>query len=237
MAAAVVGKVQNEEDGTVGRGREEVRARWLAEIPWWYSPWGHLAFPSVVGLGTIAVAIHAIHHLQAWQAFTVPAVLLLSNAVEWRVHKQVLHRRTWPLEELYDQHTPNHHRVFVTEDMVIRSPREFRFVLMPFYAIVALFFLTAPLTLVLLLVGQPNVAALFVVTSMAYVLSYEWLHLAYHLPPESFVGRMVGTLRRHHAIHHDPSLMQKWNFNVTIPLWDWVRGTIHRATRSKPGPS
>jgi hypothetical protein len=19
--------------------------------------------------------------------------------------------------------------------------------------------------------------------------------------------------------------MQKWNFNVTVPLWDWVRGT------------
>jgi hypothetical protein len=22
--------------------------------------------------------------------------------------------------------------------------------------------------------------------------------------------------------------MQRWNFNVTIPLWDWVRGTVYR---------
>ena len=35
-------------------------------------------------------------------------------------------------------------------------------------------------------------------------------------------------LRRHHALHHDPKLMQKWNFNVSLPLWDLVRGTIAR---------
>jgi len=29
-------------------------------------------------------------------------------------------------------------------------------------------------------------------------------------------------------VHHAPELMQKWNFNVTIPLWDWVRRTIRR---------
>ena len=23
-----------------------------------------------------------------------------------------------------------------------------------------------------------------------------------------------------------PRLMQRWNFNVTVPLWDWVKGTI-----------
>jgi sterol desaturase/sphingolipid hydroxylase (fatty acid hydroxylase superfamily) len=39
----------------------------------------------------------------------------------------------------------------------------------------------------------------------------------------------VRALRRHHAVHHDPELMQRWNFNVTVPLWDLVRGTIHRA--------
>ena len=27
-------------------------------------------------------------------------------------------------------------------------------------------------------------------------------------------------------MHHDPKLMQRWNMNVTVPLWDWVRGTV-----------
>jgi sterol desaturase/sphingolipid hydroxylase (fatty acid hydroxylase superfamily) len=65
---------------------------------------------------------------------------------------------------------------------------------------------------------------------MGYSVSYEWLHLSYHLPRESGIGRrgVIQRLRRHHAIHHDPRLMQRWNFNVTIPFWDWVRGTIVR---------
>jgi sterol desaturase/sphingolipid hydroxylase (fatty acid hydroxylase superfamily) len=62
------------------------------------------------------------------------------------------------------------------------------------------------------------------------VLVYEWLHLAYHLPDESFIGRrlLIRRLRQHHARHHNPKLMQRWNMNVTLPLFDWVFGTIHR---------
>jgi len=60
---------------------------------------------------------------------------------------------------------------------------------------------------------------------------YEWLHLSYHLPPESWIGRraLIRILKRHHAIHHEPRLMQRWNFNVTLPLWDRVRGTYAKS--------
>lgn len=213
--------------------REAARARWLREIPRWYSPSAHLAFPSLVGLGSIALAITSLRQLEFWQLSMIPLAWIVSNAVEWRAHRDILHHRRWPLEELYDRHTPNHHRVFVTGEMEIRSPREFRFVLLPFYAIVAIFALTAPIALALALFGQRNLAALFVASSMAYVVSYEWLHLAYHLPASTFIGRLalVRRLREHHAKHHDPSLMQRWNFNVTVPLWDWLSGTIHRLER------
>jgi sterol desaturase/sphingolipid hydroxylase (fatty acid hydroxylase superfamily) len=65
---------------------------------------------------------------------------------------------------------------------------------------------------------------------MGYVVAYEWLHLAYHLPADSRIGRsrFIGWLRRHHATHHTPELMQRWNFNVTVPFADWVLGTIYR---------
>jgi len=79
---------------------------------------------------------------------------------------------------------------------------------------------------------SPNVALFWVAVSMGYVVSYEWLHLSYHLPADSRVGqsRLVRWLRRSHAMHHTPELMQKWNFNVTFPVWDWVRGSIHSST-------
>lgn len=226
---AAIAPPREEEEADLS-DREAVRQRWHQEIPRWYSPWAHLAFPSIVGLALTFGAVAQVRDLHFWQLGAVPVVFILSNAVEWRAHKFVLHRRLWPLEELYYRHTPNHHRVFITEDMDLRSAREFRFVLLPFYAIVALFFLTAPLAVGLAALGQHNLAALFVATTMGYILSYEWLHLAYHLPPGSFVGRLslVRVLRRHHATHHDPSLMQRWNFNVTVPLWDLVRRTVYR---------
>jgi sterol desaturase/sphingolipid hydroxylase (fatty acid hydroxylase superfamily) len=63
---------------------------------------------------------------------------------------------------------------------------------------------------------------------MFFFLSYEWLHLSYHLPKESFIGRLgiVALLREHHRRHHDPRLMKRWNFNVTVPVFDWIRGTV-----------
>ena len=215
-----------------GEAREVVRARWHAAIPGWYSPWAHLAFPSVVGLGVIAWGLGGIHELRAWELLVVPITWIVSNAVEWRAHRDVLHKRTWPLEELYDRHTPQHHVVFITRDMALRSTREFKFVLLPFYGIVAIFAMVFPLALLLTKLGQANLSALFLATTMGYVLSYEWLHLAYHLPPRSFIGRLplLGVLRRHHATHHDPLLMRRWNFNVTVPLWDWVRRTSYRSS-------
>ena len=160
----------------------------------------------------------------------MPIVYVISNAAEWRAHKDLLHRRTPPLHVLYDRHTPQHHMVFVTSDLEVRNTREFRLVLIPFYGVLAILSVTVPVAIALTLGGLRNVGALFVATTTFYVLSYEWLHLSYHLPRTSFIGRLgiIRVLRRHHATHHHPVLMQKWNFNVTVPLWDWVRGTTYR---------
>jgi hypothetical protein len=208
--------------------RERLRAELMARIPGWYSPWFHLAFPSLVGLGVMAGCLMLLRDVTAWQVAMVPLAYVVMNAGEWRIHRDLLHRRTWPLYVLYDRHTPEHHMVFVTEDMSIRSPREFRLVLVPFYGILAAAVASLPIPLTLAALGQRNLGLLFMATVMAYVVGYEWLHLSYHLPESSRIGRLVGPLRHHHAVHHDPALMQKWNFNVTVPLWDLVRRTIYR---------
>jgi hypothetical protein len=35
----------------------------------------------------------------------------------------------------------------------------------------------------------------------------------------------VNTIRRHHAAHHDQSLMMERNMNLTFPIADWMFGT------------
>ena len=210
--------------------RDWVRAEAVARIPWWYNPWGHLTFPSAVGLGVVAASIAFLDRPSVLELLTVPIVFVLINFNEWHLHRNVLHRRSWPLEVLFWRHTPEHHVIFVRDDMAMRERREFRLVLIPFYGILAIFLTTLPVTTGLWFLVSPNVALCWVATSMAYTVAYEWLHLSYHLPADSRIGRsrVIAILRRHHATHHTPELMQKWNFNVTVPLADRVLGTVWR---------
>lgn len=209
---------------------EEKRAAALAAIPSWYNPWAHLIVPSLMGVAVVAAALALVRRLRAWELATVPISFVLLNAAEWALHRDLLHRRRPPMQLLYDRHI-EHHAVFHEEDMAIRSPRELRLVLMPGFAILAAFIASLPIPAGLVAGGLRNPACLFAATTMAYLVSYELLHAAYHAPADSVVGRarIIARLRRHHARHHDPRLMQRWNFNVTIPLWDLVRGTVWRA--------
>jgi hypothetical protein len=204
-----------------------------------YSPWVHLGITSVLGLAAIGAAVSQLHGVKWWQVAFGAGLWVLANATEWRIHKTLLHHRTPGFAVLYEQHTPMHHMIYLTDDMEIRSTREFKLVLMPPYAIALVFVGLSPLIAALWFgwpvrflpeVDQHNVAAVFTLVTMGFVVSYEWLHLAYHLPKQSFVGRLgfIRFLARTHAVHHHPSRMNKWNFNVTVPLWDVVRGTYLR---------
>src|SRR5690348_6369721 len=162
-----------------------MRADVLERTPSWYNPWAHLGFPSLFGLSFIALAVSRIHDMRWYEWLFVPTVLALLNLNEWHIHRNILHRRTWPLEVLFWRHTPEHHVIFVRDDMAMRSSREFRLVLSPFYGILAIFVTTLPLTALLWRFVSHNVALLWVATTMGYVVAYEWLHLSYHLPATS----------------------------------------------------
>ncbi len=202
----------------------------IQAIPSWYRPYLHLAVPSFFGLGIMAVSLMFLSDLVAWELLVIPLTYIFSNLVEWFTHRNMMHRRTPQAAILYDRHVPQHHRVYVTEDMAMREPIEFRLVLIPAYGILLIFLATLPLTTAFYFLIGKNVAALFVFTTMGYVVGYEWLHLSYHLPATHPVSKngLIKKLRTHHAVHHDPRLMQQWNLNVTVPLWDWILGTNYK---------
>lgn len=207
--------------------RTALRNELLAETPSWYVPWVHLFVPSSFGILAIFLALAQIHDLHPLELLTVPAVYLSANAFEWWIHGAALHRRNALAPVLYDQHTPKHHMLYLTEDMAIRDKREYRLVLIPAYGlgmiIVGQLFATAGLWWL----GLPNIACLYAATAIGYAVSYEWLHFSYHLPHEHPVAQnpIIQRLARHHAVHHDPRIMQRWNMNVTVPLMDHVMGT------------
>jgi len=211
------------------------RAKALAEFSRGYSPWLHFTVPSLFGIVVAVLSISQLSDLRFLEALVVPALVVAFNGVEWVAHRDFLHVRRPFATVLYDRHTPVHHRVFVETDMAIRDVREFGMVLIPAFGIILIAVVVAPIAAGIAWAGQRNVACLFVATSMLYAVSYEWLHLAYHAPRDSFVARLplMARLRRHHATHHRPRLMQKHNFNVTLPLFDWLCGTTYRGDKDR----
>jgi len=206
------------------------RVRYHAGLPRSYGPWRHLATPFVVGGAVIAGCIACLEGPALSDMMVVPAMWLVSIAVEWRFHRDLLHRRVPPFELLYDKHTVSHHSLYVDGAMQIGSARDFRSILFPWWALPALALALSPISLVLGLLFGGDVGRLFLATSMLYVMVYEALHLTYHLRPSHPLWRLPGVegLARHHARHHDPRRMQRENLGVTSTLWDRVRGTVAR---------
>jgi hypothetical protein len=210
------------------RSGESFRKRMLAAIPGWYSPWGHLAGTLGVGIVTLSVALVRLEAPSLVELLTVPCAFVFANLIEWFAHRYLMHQRHFPLTVLYDRHTPEHHRVFRYDDMAIEVARELKLVLIPAMGVLGMVLLAAPIALALGHALTWNVGWLFLATAGVYVVGYELSHLAYHLPERSFLYRVpfLRALREHHARHHIPSLMQRHNFNVTIPLGDLLFGTL-----------
>jgi hypothetical protein len=207
---------------------EKKRAAIVATVPRWYSPTVHLAVPTIIGASIMATSLAGLSHVRPIEWLTPIGTLLAGFGLEWRAHKSILHRRVPGLSLLYERHELAHHVIYTDEAMEMRSRSELFLILMPAYAIVLVFLLVVPFALGLSALAGENVARLMVATSMWFFLSYEWLHMAYHLPPTSRVARsrVIGVLRELHRRHHEPRLMKAWNFNVTVPVFDWIHGTI-----------
>lgn len=210
--------------------REAVRQRALSEKPWWYSPYGHFAATTGIGAAVLVASIVALSRLpiRASDLLIVPAVVLLANYFEWQVHRDVLHKRRWPVEVIYDKHTPMHHMIYVEDDMALRHVDELRLILIPAMGVLGIVLATAPVAIAVAYLWSAAAGWLFLLTASLFMVSYEVLHLCYHAPQHSRIGRLwiIERLRAHHARHHDPRLMQRYNFNVTIPLFDRLLGTM-----------
>ena len=202
----------------------------------------HACFTFGIGLSVIAYAVVALQDVQALEWLTVPLTFLYANLSEYFGHRGPMHHPRRGLKLVYDRHAGQHHRFFTSDCMALEGVPDLKVVLFP-VVMISFFLLCFALPVGLLLgwLASPNVAWLFVATAVAYFLNYEALHLIYHLPESSVLGRLpvVGKLRRLHQLHHDPRLMAHYNFNITYPIGDLLFGTLWRgrgSTRSGSGP-
>jgi len=209
-----------------------------------YSGVGHFAFTSLGSLGVIGFALGRLDGVRPLEWLTIPAVFVLGNLVEFLGHRGPMHHRRKGLGLLFQRHTEQHHRFFTHDALAYESSRDVKMVLFP--PVLLLFFLggiATPLGMLAWWLISPAVGWLFAASAVGYYLSYEWLHFCHHLPPGHPVARLpvMARLRRHHQAHHDPSLMGRYHFNITLPLGDWLFGTLWRpelppGAEARPAP-
>lgn len=114
--------------------------------------------------------------------------------------------------------------------MPFQSSRDWRVVLFPAWLIyVFLCGLIIPGWLLLNALVSANVAWLYALGAIGGYLFYEVMHFSYHLPAGSFVERtpLWWRLRHLHQLHHERERMAACNFNITLPVFDWLLGTLY----------
>jgi len=224
-----------DEVSATAKFRAEYRAKYIGR---WYLGWLHFAFTTVGSLAVVVFAVSRVRQPSWGELLVLPAGFMVANAAEYFGHQGPMHRLKPYLGLIFRRHSVEHHHFFTHDEMSYESSRDFKMVLFP--PVMLLFFLggiATPIAVLLFLLVSPNAGWLFVAVGVGYYLTYEWLHFAYHLPEDTFVGRLapVRVLRQHHRIHHDLALMTRCNFNITFPICDLLFGTIHRSPTAGAG--
>ncbi len=205
--------------------RQEYRSRILG----WYHGYVHVAIIYAMGAAAFYVYVGHIHAVSALEWLTVPLTFLFTNVFEWAVHRYIMHRpvNIKGLRAIYERHTLNHHQFFSDEEMRFRDHKDWRVTLFPPYALVVFILMSIPGAIILGLIFTPNVGWLFISTTTAMYLIYEFMHFCCHVDENAFVRHcpFVNTLRRHHTAHHNARLMMEVNMNLTFPIADWLFGT------------
>lgn len=185
----------------------------------------HLATTLTLTGAAVSYMAATLKDVRPIEWVTVPLAFIIANLVEYLAHRFPMHR-PWPgLKLLYKRHTLSHHHFYTHEAMEAESVRDFHMILFPpFVLVFFLLLLDAPLALLVHTLFGANVMRLFVVVTVGYFMSYELLHTIYHLPAQHWAARLpfMQRLKRLHQSHHDLALMGRYNYNITLPLFDWV---------------
>jgi hypothetical protein len=203
-----------------------------------YSPGWHAVrtLTLATAIGAFGLYLARTASLVDW--LFVPAFFIAANAIEWSFHRGPMHRVVGP-RIFYQNHTLLHHRAFHHDHMQVEDMRELGLIMMPWYTMLLLFGIASPIALVAGALRGSGVAGMFFFVAAGYFLLYETMHALYHMPPAllrrwHLGGRVFSALQAHHRHHHRLDRMSHVNFNVTVPLMDWLFHTKERETAPPP---
>jgi hypothetical protein len=208
---------------------EAFRSRYRADIHPLYNPWLHGIFVLTFGMLAIATFWRTVHEARPLQWLAVPLTLLLFSFGVYMVHRHLGHHKKAFARMFYARHAGDHHSFFAPGHMTYDNARDWRVILFPAWLIVLhTLVITLPLWW-LLKQFDANVAGLVGGCMVLGYLTYEVFHACEHLPPHNPLTRLpwIRQMRRLHELHHRREMMQERNFNIVLPLMDYLFGTLY----------
>src|SRR5450432_1020741 len=202
-------------------------------LPAAYSPWRQVAVTATVAGGIAVLGLALTSRARPIDWVLMPIFLVVANFIEWAVHRYPMHHPMFP-RVMYRNHAMLHHIAFTDRNMPVAETRELGLVMMPWYTMLGLFVIASPVMVLAAAVRGPGLAGVFLLGAVLYFASYETLHALYHLPDAKLdrigLGRVdvFRKMQAHHTHHHILRRMAFVNFNVTVPLMDWLFGTKER---------
>jgi Fatty acid hydroxylase superfamily len=154
-------------------------------------------------------------------------MIWFASTFEWVLHRFIMHKPLGKFRYPYEAHALKHHRIFRADETYHLINEEDKWTIPmrwwngPVLILVGTV-MTIPFSLIF---GKWSISVIASIVFTSYYCAYEYLHWCMHLPRGRIVERngIFFRINGHHLLHH--RYMNK-NFNVVLPLADFLYGTL-----------
>jgi hypothetical protein len=207
---------------------QKYRKELADKVPAWYSAQGNYMITVLISFPLVIYALLKIKNIEMLDLAIVPVFIFFASGFEYFAHRYLLHHRVRFFQKPFVEHTLKHHRYFTSEAIEVETSKDFSRVFFPVWGVFMIQYGgTLPLSLAFGQILSPNAGFLTLITGAIFFFMYETIHMICHLPKNNLIFKIPGLLflREHHRLHHDQKLMSKKNFNIVIPIWDFLMRT------------
>ncbi|HEY4511856.1 MAG TPA: sterol desaturase family protein [Candidatus Paceibacterota bacterium] len=162
-------------------------------------------------------------------ALLILGIIAYTSTFEWLLHRNVMHRPLGKFTYPFKAHAIVHHGLFKADATYHLSAHQNqgdkKTIPMAWWNALFLIPIAASPFILPAFIGGRSVVITAMIIIAAYYGLYEYIHFCMHLPKQRKI-ECLGIFRRlngHHVLHH--RYMHK-NFNVVLPLADWLFGTL-----------
>lgn len=180
--------------------------------------------------------------LLLWAFAGMTCGVVFGTFFEWALHKYVMHRPVGSFRYAFHAHAVIHHQTFKADHTYhLQNEKDKETIPMAWWngPVLILIGIT-PFALLSWAIGEWSFVAGGFLAFASYYGIYEYIHWCMHLPKVRRIEKpwWFQRLNGHHLLHH--RYMHK-NFNVVLPLADWILGTLMIRSKTRfaqaTGPS